>query len=309
MVAADSASMDYTEARDAFFQPREAGAPEPRVWDTPARALRDAIEPLATICFWSEPAYDAYAAKGLDFLQGYVYSRACPLGEPEPTVAAAAFGVFEPGLVASLYESGRERCSLPDVRAAKEQGAVAALREALGGEPADLAGTLPALEAAALAGDLAGRPLYAGLRALDWPEEPLGRLWHACTLLRELRGDGHLATLVAHGIDGVEANILTELWVGWGPLAYTASRAWSVDDMTAASERLQARGLVEDGALTEEGAALRERLEAFTDDSVRPAIEVLGDDLATVTARLAGWAEQVVERGWFPPDPYKRASG
>jgi hypothetical protein len=126
--------MDYAEAREAFFQARPSDAPPARTsgWQTPARTLRDAIEPVATICFWAEPAYDAYAARGLDFLQGYVWGRASVLGEPEGTVVAYAFGVYEPGLIASLYDSGRATCGLAEVRAAKEAGAVAALREVLG---------------------------------------------------------------------------------------------------------------------------------------------------------------------------------
>jgi hypothetical protein len=129
--------MDYAEARAAFFQPRSADAPPPGTtgWVSPARALRDAMEPIATISFWSEPAAKAYADVGLDFLQGYVWGRASVLGEAEATVAAAAFGVFEPGLVVSLYDAGRAACSLDQVRAAKESGVVAALREVLG-EPA-----------------------------------------------------------------------------------------------------------------------------------------------------------------------------
>ena len=122
--------MDYAEARAAFFQPRPDDAAPPGTvgWRSPARALRDAIEPIATICFWAEPAYDAYAAAGLDFLQGYVWGRASVLGEPEATVAASAFGVFEPGLVASLYHAGRATCSLEQVRAAKLTGSVTARR-------------------------------------------------------------------------------------------------------------------------------------------------------------------------------------
>ena len=111
---------DYAEARVAFFQPRPADAPPPRVghWaDTPARRLREAIEAIATICFCSEPAYKAYEHHGLDFLQGYVWGRSCVLGEPEGAVAAAAFGGFEPGLIAT-YDSGRAVCTLADIRSA-----------------------------------------------------------------------------------------------------------------------------------------------------------------------------------------------
>jgi hypothetical protein len=302
--------MDYAEARAAFFQPRPADAPPPgtSVWASPARALRDAVEPIATICFWAEPSYDAYAAAGLDFLQGYVWGRASALGEPEGTVVASAFGVFEPGLIASLYDSARATCRLADVRAAKETGSVAALREVLG-KPDGLEVVVEGLRRGAAAADPAGRPMHAGLLALPWPTEPLGQLWHACTILREHRGDSHLATCVAHGLTGLEANLLTELRVGWDPLAYTASRGWSPEAMDAATAVLTTRGLIAGGGLTEEGRALRDAIEETTDRLVQPVVDAIGDELPGTVALLAEWSQQIVDRGWFPPDPYKRASG
>jgi hypothetical protein len=301
--------MDYAEARAAFFQPRPDGAPDPGTssWTSPARGLRDAIEPIATICFWSEPAYDAYAACGLDFLAGYVWGRASVLGEPEGTVAAAAFGVFEPGLIVSLYDAGREACSLADVRAAKESGAVAALRQVLG--DTDVASAVALLRRVGDAADSTGRPLHAGLRALPWPEHPLGQLWHACALLREHRGDGHLAACVAAGLTGLQANLLTEARVGWEPTAYTGSRGWSPEAMQEAADELVSRGLLSDGGLTDAGTALRDDIEATTDRLVQPAIDAAGDELPDVVAQLDAWSQQITEAGWFPPDPYKRASG
>ena len=280
--------MDYAEARAAFFQPRPAGAPPARTPDrrSPARALRDAIEPIATICFWAEPAYDAYAANGLDFLQGYVWGRASALGEPEGTVAAAAFGVFEPGLIASLYDSGRAACGLAAVRAAKEAGAVTALREVLGA-PDGLAEVVAALRLAVDAADPTGRPLHAGLTALPWPADPLGQLWHACTILREHRGDGHLAACVAAGLTGLEANVLTEARVGWEPQAYTASRGWSPETIEAATDGLTDRGLLSGGLLTADGVALCDGLELGTDRAVHPAVTAIGDELPRVTTQLA----------------------
>lgn len=302
--------MDYAEARAAFFQPRPAGAAPPGTVgpSTPARSLRHAIEPIATICFWSEPAYDAYAEAGLDFLGGYIWGRASVLGEPEPTVAAAAFGVFEPGLVAGLYADARAACSLADVRSAKQDGAVAALREVLGA-PDGLDDAVAALRRGVDAADPIGRPMHAGLTALPWPDDPVGQLWHAATVLREHRGDGHLAVCVASGLGGLEANLLTELVVGWEPLAYTASRGWSDDAMHAGLDALAARGLVSDGALSAEGRRLREDIEGATDRLVQPVVDAIGDDLPALVDTLDGWAQQIVDHGWFPPDPYKRASG
>jgi len=302
--------MDYSEARDAFFAPRPDAGPGPG-WTTPARRLRDAVEPLATVCYWSEPAYDAYAARGLDFLAGYVWGRTSSLGEPEPAVAASAFGVFEPGLIEGIYAGGRDALPLADMRAARVEGSVAALREALG-DPASLDGfeeTLAALEAAVDAAPSLGRPMFAGLTGHDRPSDPLGRLWHACNCLREHRGDAHLAALVTAGLDGVQANVLTELWVGWDQLSYTGSRGWSPEQMQAGVEVLEERGLVDGGRLTQKGRDLREELESVTDRAEQTVVDSLGPDLDTHVERLGAWAEKVVDRGWFPPDPYKRAAG
>lgn len=304
------AAVDYSEARATFFTPRE-GPTRPLDWSSPARRLRDAMEPIATVCFWSEPAFDAYAARGLDFLQGYVWGRASVLGEPEPSVVAAAFGVFEPGIVADLYRAGRQACALSEVRRAKLEGVVAALRAVLG-DPADaggLAGLVAALRDAAAAAPLLGRPMFAGWTAVPWPEDGWAQLWQACSLLRELRGDCHLAALGSAGLDGVQANVLTELWVGWEPLAYTASRAWAPEAMAAATSSLEKRGLIAGGSLTDQGRRLREQIESATDLAVAPVIGALGAGVDQVADHLEGWAQQIIDHGWFSPDPYKRASG
>lgn len=302
--------MDYAEARDAFFQPRDADAAPAGTsgWQSQARRLRDAIEPIATICYWSEPAYDAYAACGLDFLQGYVWSRGCVLGEPDGAVVAAAFGVFEPGLIAQLYDAARASCGLAGIRAAREAGVIAALRNALGTpeRAADVAGQL---RRAAQAADMAGRPLFAGLTGLPWPDDELAQLWQACAMLRELRGDSHLAACLAAGLTGLEANLLTELQVGWAPQSYTATRGWPPDAMDRATASLRARGLTGDGGLTGAGSALRADLEEATDRQLTPVLDALGPALPDILPSLDGWSRQITERGWFPPDPYKRASG
>lgn len=84
--------MDYSEARTAFFAEWQ-GPAEELGWTTPARRLRDAMEPIPALSFWAQPVHDAYVGPGMDFLQGYVWGRASTLGEPEPSVAAAGFGV------------------------------------------------------------------------------------------------------------------------------------------------------------------------------------------------------------------------
>ena len=162
------------------------------------------------------PAYDAYAALGLDFLTGYVWSWSSVLGQAEPAVVAATFGVFEPAEVAGLLGAARETCSLEQIRAAREQGATAALREVLPDLP-ELAATTALLQAAAATADVIGRPLIAGALSQQQPTEVHAAVWHVATVLRECRGDSHLAACVAAGLTGLEANLLTELWVGYPP--------------------------------------------------------------------------------------------
>src|SRR4029453_2916524 len=166
--------MDYAEAQAAFFQPRSADAPPPgtAIIGTPGRTLRDAIEPIATLCFWAEPASEQYARNGLDFLGGYIWGRSCVLGEPEGTVVASAFGVFEPGLVVSLYDAARAACGLAEVRAAKEAGAVESLRRVLG-DPAGLGEAVARLRRAVDAAEPYGPRMHAGLGPLPWPADPL----------------------------------------------------------------------------------------------------------------------------------------
>ena len=104
-------------------------------------------------------------------------------------------------------------------------------------------------------------------------------LWHACTLLREFRGDGHVAALVAHQIDGLEAHVLI---AGAGvspPDMLREFRRWSQDDWDAAVRRLTARDLVRpDGVLTASGQDLRSRIECMTDELALPPFEALGEE-------------------------------
>ena len=299
--------MDYTEARAAFFAPRPDVGPMTG-WQSPARQLRDALEPLATVSFWAEPAYDAYAALGLDFLTGYVWSRSSVLGLAEPEVAAATFGVFEPAAVVGLLRAAREVCSLEQIRAAREQGAVASLREVLPDGP-ELAATTALLQAAATTADVTGRPLFAGALSQQQPKDGHAALWHVATALRECRGDSHLAACVAAGLTGLEANLLTELWVGYPPEAYAGTRAWPPEAMANAQTALRQRGLLDGDQLSPAGRALREQVERATDLAMAPVVAALGANLDPVVARCTQWSSAIVDRGWFPPDPYKRAAG
>ncbi len=130
----------------------------------------------------------------------------------------------------------------------------------------------------------AGRPLAAGNRATPEPDEPWERLWQRITILREWRGDAHVAALVAAPADPIEALILHAA-TGIVPKgALTATRQWPDEQWDAGVARLVARGLVqEDESFTEMGEAFRADIERRTNLAALPLVEAVGPDR---TARL-----------------------
>ncbi len=311
MVWATIRAVDFAAAKEAFFQPRE-GATAPAT-DTPALALRHVLEPLAMVHIWSAPAHEHLQKAGLNFLTGYVGGRGCTLGDVTPGVVASTFAVFEPGLAADLWRQARDTCSVEELLEVRVAGGGEGLRAALAGvDEAELGRVTRRLREALDAGgpgELAGRPLYASLRDQPWPTDAHTALWHVASLYREHRGDAHLGACVAAGVDGLEANILTELRAGYDLYEYTGTRGWSPEAMDAAFARLEARGLVANGALTPAGTGLRQEIETATDLAQQRVVDALADGFDELVATLGSWADRVVAAGWFPPDPYKRAAG
>lgn len=273
----------------------------------PARRLRDAAEPLAMHATGSAHVRAALEELGLDRFAGYVWGRAAVLGEPSPAVVVAAFGVFEPNRLGAVYSSAKSACPRDRLLAVREAAVAVSLRRVLG--ESDVSAVVSPLLGAVSALPPGGRPLFAGLLGSPVPAQPLGRLWRACELLREHRGDSHLKALVARGLHPVEANLLTELWHGLPAPAYTLTRGWSAEQAADALERLSSVGLVRDGRLTADGARLRTELELETNRGERRLVEALGADLERVVAALDGWSTRCIAAGAFTPDPGKRAAG
>ena len=174
--------------------------------------------------------------------------------------------------------------------AVRERGSAAALRQMIG-ELADspaLVRVADLATRAAVSAPTEGRPLYAGLRALEVPEEPVARLWHAATLLREHRGDGHNAALVTHGIGGTEAHVLLALSLGMRAEEFGRVHHLPEAQLAAVVDGLRGRGLVDAaGRFTDAGRQIKERIEALTDELAAPAYDVLNaDELDELVAGL-----------------------
>ena len=269
-----------------------------------------ALEPCHALVYFAPEARDAYASAGLKGgWMGYFASRAAALGPVPAEVVTATFYNFAPAMVARAVPDAW-RLSTPErVLAARTEVADAALRRLL----ADRAASPEVSEAADLARraaeacDPAGRPLFAGHASLPWPPEAHLALWHAATLLREFRGDGHVAALVADELDGCEAHVVLAGSDAAPRCVLQPNRGWSDDDWSAAEARLAARGWLDPatGALTAAGRAGRQAVEDRTDRLALPPWRDLGAaacarllDLATSLSRL------LVERGGVPqPNP------
>lgn len=265
-----------------------------------------ALEPLHSMVYFAPETQEELVAAGLEKSRMcYFAGRAAPLGPVGAGVVAATFYNFSPSLVARHIPRAWTLATPEAVTAARLRAVDAVQRRLLGdalasadmAEAAELA--LRATEACAPA----GRPLYAAHAQLDRPEEPHLAFWHAVTLLREYRGDGHLAVLLGAELDGLEA-LVTHCATGKGflPDFARASRGWSDAEWDAAVVRLRDRGLLDaDGALTPEGVELRRHIEHETDRLDRAPYAHLGED---GTVRLAGIAVDLTTRalsaGAFP---------
>jgi len=215
---------------------------------------------------------------------GYFPLRAAPLGAVGPELVSATFYSFNPVMVREYIPDAWQLATPGDVLAARLDG----MDEALGAITKDLDLT----EAADLARRLVdrvstvGRPLGAANADLPWPAEPHLALWHAATVMREVRGDGHVAALLTAGLDPVEA-LVSFAAVGAAPRAVFASRGWSGEDWAAAEARLVERGwLNEDGTATDAGHAGRDEVERMTDELAEPAYRTFGADRIERFAQL-----------------------
>lgn len=299
--------MTYDEIIGVFFAAPAEPIPAPEVPNTPARRLRDALEPIATQGWWSRPPSDRLTALGLGFFDGYVWGRAAALGTPAASVVVATFGVFEPGLLTAVYQQGVSVAAREDVLEARALGAAESLASIV--SATDAAAVADPLLATLATLDGMGRPLFSALRELPMPETAQGRLWRAAELVREHRGDGHLAACVAAGLDAVTANVLTELWLGYGLGEYSGTRGFGPERVGDTLTSLEARGLVSDGTLTDEGRAFRRRLEDATDASQSDLVALLGQSVDDLVVNATKIADAVLTAKAFPTDPRKRAAG
>jgi hypothetical protein len=231
-----------------------------------ARLMWTLFEPVHAVTYFTPQARSAFEEAGLrGFWRGYFAGRTAPLGVTSAAVAGASFFTFAPAMVARAIPGVWELITPDEALRLRLAGAAGALSSLLGGLDAEVAAAADLLGRAVGELDCAGRVLGAANAGLPVPDDPLARLWHAATVLREHRGDGHSAALVAAGVDGCGALVL-RCGLELRREDLQPIRGWTDEQWDQARARLARRGWVgPDGELTDEGRAGHRGVEAATD--------------------------------------------
>lgn len=268
-----------------------------------ARRLFDRFEPIHAVTYFALESRAAFGEAGLrGFWMGYFAGRSAPLGAVPAEVVTAVFYNFAPSQISRALPDAWERASPADALRARESSAVAALRRCGVTDDEGVRIAADLLAKAARSAPSGGRPLFAANLALPWPDDPVAKLWHATTLLREQRGDGHVAVLVADGIGGRDCNVLHSVADGVPRDFIMASRQYDDDEWRACSDRLAARGVLDDaGALTDSGLEIKRRIEDTTDALALSAFDALDDaELETLFGVLTPVTRAVIDGGDIP---------
>jgi hypothetical protein len=267
-----------------------------------ARRFFDRFEPVHGVTYFAPEARTALDGLGFrGFWTGYFAARSAPFGVVPPEIVTATFYNFTPERVAKSLRAAWEVSSPAEVLRVRVDSAVAALRR-YGVTDDEAAAAAGLAEKAARHAPLDGRPLYAANAALEWPEDPVARLWHAVTLLREQRGDGHVAVLCTLGVSGRESNVLHAAAGRVPQEMIMRSRDYDEEQWECYRLRLAERGLLDGGGgITDAGRDFKQRIEDSTDQLALSALEALSDsEVEQLFQALTPITRKVVAAGDVP---------
>jgi hypothetical protein len=244
-----------------------------------ARRMFALVEPIGVIPYADdEPTEAMYALGFTNYWDTYFAGRAAALGEVPAEVVDALFYNFAPGEVARHIPKVWRITTPAAAFAARQQGCATALRRILADHVDSPAFERAAdlLTKAALSAPVEGRPMYAALRAMPIPPDVVEQIFHSASMLREHRGDGHIAALMVAGIGGLEAHVLLALDMDMPAERFGRVHHLPRPQLQAVIDTMRDRGLIgEDGWLTEQGRAVKQRVESLTDELAAKPYESL----------------------------------
>jgi hypothetical protein len=273
---------------------------------TIARRMYELLEPICVVTYTVDECNQELAALGhRTYWDGYFAARAAPLGRVPAEVVHAAFYSFAEGEAARHIPSAWETIPPEASIAARERGSAAYLRRILGDKLTDSPGLVRAADLttrAATSAPTEGRMMYAGMRTLPVPSDPVARLWHSATMLREHRCDGHIAALVCARIGGTESHVLGAIAAGiHPPESFGRIHHLPKKRLAEVMDGLRERGLIDsDGYFTDAGRETKQRIEALTDELAAPPYDALSPaeldeliaELEPITAALVATGAQ-----------------
>jgi len=284
---------------------------------TQARRLGSVLEPVIGQTYFSPECHAGYQALGFDPSPGraggvalpdgpaYFTSRGSVMGQVPGELVAAAFAVFNPDMVIPAVALGWTRTDAATICAARTDGAVGQLGRLIGPSPDRVERVVELLTRAADTLRPEGRPMYAGIRSLGVPDDPLTAVWRLGDMLREYRGDAHTAAWTSAGFDATEIGLLSELYLGMPLRSYSRTRAWTDEQLDEAHDRLRSRGLLDDVGFIDAGLAAREAVEVATDRQMGPVIAALGHDIDELCSIMGPWGATVrAGGGYFASGPH-----
>lgn len=277
----------------------------------PARRLWRVLEPIHAVTYFAPESRAAAKEAGLrGFWMGYFGFRAAPLGPVGPEVVGASFFNFAPSRVAGAIPDAWSYATPEALLVARARSSAGVLA-ATGEIEASLAPAIDELWTFAAEADHGGRPLSAANSTVARPDDLGEALWQGCTTLREHRGDGHVAALVAEGLSGLDAHVLLAATDDVPVEVLTDSRGWSIDDWDGALDVLVSRGLFDDERrITDAGRSLRTHVELRTDQASWYSIERTIPDPEGLARRLEPLADAVAGSGIIPfPNPMGLPAG
>lgn len=271
---------------------------------TDPRTAHKYLEPIHSAIYFVPEGGDRYEAVGLKGMRAYFASRSAALGVVPAEVVISTFYNFSPGLVRKAIPSCWENTTPAAVLQARLDVVDLSWQRMLGeavlksDEMAEAA-ALARDACSAIATQIEGRPLYAGHASLPWPEAEHLQLWHAATLLREHRGDGHIAALVLTGMNGLEVSVNYVAFRGaQNEELQRSTRGYSEEEWDAGKAALRAKGIFDDNnEYTDLGRKQREEIEAQTDAAARTPYDHLGDEgTARLIELVRPWARSITQQ-------------
>jgi hypothetical protein len=277
-----------------------------------AGQLSRALDRLHSTIYFAAESSERFSELGLENQRTqYFASRSAPMGAVGAKIVAATFYNFNPELIAKAIPAAWEIASPDAVTRVRYEIVDAVMPRILGEQrvrsPEFARCTAIVRRTAEAIPNADGRPLYAGHAELDWPETPHAQLWHAITLLREYRGDGHIAALITHGLSGIDA-LITHVATGTGfdPEFGRRLRGWSQQQWDDAVDSLRERDLLDDASqLTAAGNDLRTSIEVLTDELAYAPWQTVSDDDGQELVALGGTiGDAVRDAGVFPTNAF-----